>query len=70
MPVRLRKFIGLVLVIPAFMVAYVIAASTLSDHIPDHWAARLAFYAIVGTAWGVPLFPLFKWMNRVPRPPT
>ena len=35
-----------------------------SDHIPDHWAARLVFYAIAGTAWGVPLFPLFKWMNR------
>ena len=64
MSIRLRKFIGLIVVIPAFMAAYVFAATLISDHIPDHWAARLVFYAIAGTAWGVPLFPLFKWMNR------
>ena len=51
MSIRLRKFIGLIVVIPAFMAAYVFAATLISDHIPDHWAARLVFYAVAGTAW-------------------
>jgi hypothetical protein len=40
------------------------AAAILGDHVPDHWAARMVYFAIVGTAWGVPLFPLIRWMNR------
>ena len=60
---RLRKFIGM-LGIGAFAVAYVALAVTISDHLPDHWAARLAYYAVVGTVWGVPLFPLITWMNQ------
>jgi hypothetical protein len=40
------------------------AAAILGDHIPAHWAAQLAYFAVVGTLWGVPLFPLIKWMNR------
>jgi hypothetical protein len=62
---RLRKLIGLVAIL-AFCGAYVIAASLLGDYVPDHWGARLAYYAVVGTVWGVPLFPLIRWMNREP----
>lgn len=63
MPVRVRKFIGLIVIL-AFCAAYVVGAVTLSEHLPDHWAARLVFYALAGTLWGVPLFPVIKWMNR------
>jgi hypothetical protein len=42
----------------------VAAALAVADHLPAHWAAQLLFYAIVGTAWGLPLIPLMKWMNR------
>jgi hypothetical protein len=62
---RLRKFIGM-LAILAFCGLYIVAASTLGDYVPDHWAARFAYYALVGTVWGVPLFPLIRWMNREP----
>ena len=27
-------------------------------------AALLAYYGFFGTFWGVPLFPLIRWMNR------
>jgi hypothetical protein len=42
----------------------VAAALAVADHLPAHWAAQLVFYAFVGTAWGLPLIPLMKWMNR------
>ena len=65
MPARLRKLIGLVAML-AFMAVYVVLASKLGDLVPDHWAARLVYYAVVGTAWGLPLFPLIRWMNTEP----
>ena len=63
MPVRVRKLIGLVAIL-LFLALYVIVVSTVGDHLPDHWAARLAYYAVAGTFWGLPLFPLIRWMNR------
>jgi len=65
MPARLRKLVGLVAML-AFMAVYVVLASKLGDLVPDHWAARLVYYAVVGTAWGLPLFPLIRWMNTEP----
>jgi hypothetical protein len=63
MSARLRKFIGMFAIL-AFMAGYIVLAVTIGGGLPDHWAARLAYYAVVGTVWGVPLFPLIKWMNR------
>ena len=60
---RLKKLIGLVLIL-AFLVAYVGAAAAIGERIPQHWAALLVYYGLVGTLWGVPLFPLIRWMNR------
>jgi hypothetical protein len=65
MPARLRKLIGLVAIL-AFLGLYVWAAVAIGERLPNHWAAQLAFYGIVGIAWGVPLFPLIRWMNREP----
>jgi hypothetical protein len=42
--------------------------ATLGDYVPDHWAIQLLYYGVAGTAWGVPLFPLIRWMNREPGP--
>jgi hypothetical protein len=65
MPPRLRKLIGLFAIL-AFLALYVIVFATLGDYIPGHWAAQLAYFAVAGTLWGVPLFPLIRWMERVP----
>jgi hypothetical protein len=65
MPARIRKLIGLVAIM-VFLVAYVAAAATVGEHVPDHWLARLVYYALAGTLWGLPLFPLIRWMNTEP----
>jgi hypothetical protein len=59
---RTRKLIGLVGIM-AFLAAYITAVTLFSDHVPDHWAARLAFYVVAGISWGVPILPLISWMN-------
>jgi hypothetical protein len=64
---RLRKLVGMVAIL-AFLAVYVAVAMVVADHLPDHPAARLFYFLIVGTAWGVPLFPLLSWMNREPGP--
>ena len=59
---RVQKLIGL-MGIMVFLAAYIIAVTLVSDHIPQHWAARMAFYVIAGIGWGIPILPLISWMN-------
>ncbi len=63
MTARVRKFVGMIAIV-AFMALYVIVVSTVGDYVPDHWLARLVYFGLAGTLWGVPLFPLVRWMNR------
>lgn len=63
MSARTRKFIGLVVIL-AFLAGYVTLVATLGGYVPRHWAWQLAYYSAAGLVWGVPLYPLFKWMNR------
>lgn len=63
MTARMRKFVGMIAIV-AFMALYVIVVSTVGDYVPDHWLARLVYFGLAGTLWGVPLFPLIRWMNR------
>jgi len=58
-----RQAIGGVLML-IFLLVYVIAAVTLADRLPNNQLVRLAFFLIVGAAWGAPLIPLIRWMNR------
>jgi hypothetical protein len=62
MSARLRKFIGLFGIL-AFLTAYAVAVAKLADYVPKHWAAQLAFFLVAGLGWGVPIFPLIRWMN-------
>ncbi len=63
MTARMRKLIGGAAIV-AFVVAYAALAVTLVDHVPRFWLARLAYFLVVGMAWGVPIIPLMSWMNR------
>ena len=65
MNARVRKAIGGVGIL-VFLGAYVWAASSIGVMLPNQWAVRLVYYAVVGTAWGLPLIPLITWMNREP----
>lgn len=62
---RVRKFVGMIAIL-SFVTLYVIVVVTIGEHVPGHWLAQLVFYGVSGTLWGVPLFPLIRWMNREP----
>ncbi|MDO8381164.1 MAG: DUF2842 domain-containing protein [Pseudomonadota bacterium] len=63
MSARVRKFVGGIGIL-VFLAAYIWGMSTLSEYVPDHWALKLAFFAVAGIGWGVPILPLLSWMNR------
>ncbi|MCF8503348.1 MAG: DUF2842 domain-containing protein [Caulobacter sp.] len=67
MPSRIRKLVGMVAML-AFLFGWVVAAIAIADHLPKHPAIDLIYFLVVGTAWGLPLFPLMKWMNQQPKP--
>ncbi len=59
---RTRKFIGLFALL-GFMLGYVIAAINVADRLPENTLVKLAYFAIVGACWFVPIIPLVRWMN-------
>jgi NhaP-type Na+/H+ or K+/H+ antiporter len=63
MPARIRKLIGGVGIV-AFLIAYAVAVATIAGHLPDNALVKLAFFALAGLCWGVPLIPFISWMNR------
>lgn len=63
MSARVRKFIGGIGIV-VFLAFYAWVMTMIGEHLPDHWAAQLAFYSIGGLAWGIPILPLISWMNR------
>ena len=70
MPVRLRKLIGLILILIWVFVYAVVLMRIAVDILPEaHWSLKLAFYAIGGMSWIIPILPLIKWMQR-PDPET
>ena len=64
---RMRKVLGSLGML-IFLAFYVWAATAIAARLPDHWAVQVVFFAIVGTAWGLPLLPLLSWMEKGPRP--
>jgi hypothetical protein len=66
MTIRLRKFIGL-LVLLCWLFVYVLLAMGIAVRVlPDaHWSAELAFYAVAGVAWVIPARYLIHWMSKL-----
>ena len=60
---RARKVLGS-LGLLVFLGFYVWAATAVFARLPDHWGVQIAFVAVVGTAWGLPLLPLLSWMEK------
>lgn len=63
MSARIRKLFGMVGIL-AFLFAYVVAAITLADKVPEQIVLQLIYFAVAGTCWFIPIVPLVKWMNR------
>ena len=60
---RTRKAVAALGVL-AFLTFYVWLAVTIGDHVPDLWWAKAVYFAVVGTAWGLPILPLIGWAER------
>lgn len=64
---RLRSLIASIAML-AFLVAYIWLATFIGALLPDKPWVALLYYAVVGTAWGVPLIPLLSWINKGSKP--
>jgi hypothetical protein len=64
MTARVRKLIGGAGII-LFLILYIGAAVQIAAVLPANAAVKLAYFAVVGIGWGVPIIPLITWMNRV-----
>lgn len=63
MPIRLRKFIGAILLL-ALVVVWALVAMALAQAplIREHAVASVAYYVIAGLGWVLPAMPLVRWM--------
>ena len=65
MPIRLRKFIGAVLLFVLVIVwALVAMALAQAPLIHDNAIASVAYYVIAGMGWVLPALPIISWMAR------
>lgn len=62
---RQRKLLGTVLMI-VFVFLYALAVTAMAPRVMLEWSKgwQMVFYAVAGLAWGLPLFPLIRWMEK------
>lgn len=59
----MRKIIA-ILILLVYLLAYIVAVATIGSATAEwHGAAQIAYFAVAGTAWIIPLKWLFRWMN-------
>jgi hypothetical protein len=65
MPVRLRKFIGAILLI-TLVVTWALVAMALAQApmIKANGVIEVIYYVVAGLAWLLPAMPLVRWMSR------
>jgi hypothetical protein len=68
MPPRLKKFIGMLILI-ALVVVYALIATTVATYrlAESPWYIHLAFFAISGVLWVLPAMAVISWMERKPK---
>ena len=60
---RARRTIASIAAV-AFMIFWIWAALAVAEWLPDNAIVQVIYFAVVGVAWGVPLFPLIAWANK------
>lgn len=59
---RLRKLVGLAVLLPG-LGAYLFAAALIGAEAPPHWWFQVPYYAAAGVLWAFPAIWLMKWME-------
>jgi hypothetical protein len=63
MPIRLKKFIGMILLVALVVIYSIVAVMVASAQLAQsHWLTHLAFFAFSGLLWVVPAMVIIKWM--------
>jgi len=65
MPPRLKKLIGIFILLP-YLIIYAFAAAALGEQVPEFWLFKLLYFMIAGIIWVFPIKYLMLWMNREP----
>ena len=65
MPLRLRKFIGAILLI-TLVVSWALVAMALAQApaIKANGLIEVIYYVVAGLGWVLPAMPLVRWMSR------
>jgi hypothetical protein len=65
MPIRVRKFVGAVMLI-VLVVTWALLAMALAQSavIKANGVIEVLYYAIAGLGWVLPAMPLIRWMSR------
>ena len=66
---RLKKLIAALLIVLVWLPVYALVIMGLAVHVLPGaaWYVSLAFYALAGTVWIVPIGLALPWMHREPR---
>lgn len=67
MPLRLKKFVGMVVLVALVVVYAVISTAIAVAHLADRGPlVHLAYYLFTGLLWVLPAMVLIKWMAGRP----
>ena len=62
-PMRIRKLIGLVVLL-VFMFFYVLLVMTIAVYrLPENMLAEITYYLVAGILWAIPARYLIAWMQ-------
>jgi hypothetical protein len=68
MPPRLKRFIGM-LILLTLVILYALIATTVATYrlAESPWYIHLAFFAFSGLLWVLPAMAVISWMERKPK---
>jgi hypothetical protein len=70
MPVRLRKFIGMIVLVGLVVLYALVATAVATARLAESpWWIHLAYFLFTGVLWVVPAMFIIKWMAKGERNP-
>ncbi|APH71839.1 DUF2842 domain-containing protein [Aquibium oceanicum] len=69
MPVRLKKFIGSILLVALVVIYALVATAVATARLAESsWVVHLAYFFFTGLLWVLPAMWIIKWMASAPKP--